>query len=243
MKRIFDFSISLSLLLLLSPVLFLSAFLVWFQDFSNPLYLPQRAGLDGKPFTMYKVRSMVVNADSSGVDSTSNSDSRITPVGHLIRRFKIDELFQLFNVIKGDMSLVGPRPNVLREVSLYTSQEAALLSVKPGITDIASIVFSDEGSILSGSCDPDLDYHQLIRPRKSILGLYYVKNRTILLDFQLILLTILSLFSRPTTLLLLSRAIRRRNAPESIISIIRRDLPLTPMPPPGSSSVVTSRQI
>ena len=119
---------------------------------------------------MYKLRTMIINADSTGVDSTSSNDNRITSVGKFIRKFKIDEISQLINVLLGDMSLVGPRPNVLREILMYTDLEKELLTVKPGITDFASIVFSDEGEILSDSDDPDIDYNQLIRPGKGYLG-------------------------------------------------------------------------
>ena len=110
---------------------------------------------------------MIINADSSGVDSTSATDSRITSIGHVIRRFKLDELTQLWNVFLGDMSLVGPRPNVRKETDLYTIPEKLLLTVRPGITDISSIIFSDEGDILANKKDPDLAYNQLIRPWKS----------------------------------------------------------------------------
>ena len=135
-KRLIDFSISLLLLLIFSPLLFLLSFLVYLQDFRHPLYMPSRVGFRGRNFTMFKMRSMVFNADSTGVDSTSSTDSRITPLGSFIRRFKIDELTQLINVLLGTMSLVGPRPNVQTEVDLYTKVELSLLSVKPGITDI-----------------------------------------------------------------------------------------------------------
>ena len=158
---------------------------------------------------MIKLRSMIVNADSTGVDSTSNSDNRITPLGKIIRKFKLDEITQLYNVLIGQMSLVGPRPNVPRETDLYTDQEKKLLSVKPGITDISSIVFSDEGSILENSSDPDISYHQLIRPGKSKLGLLYVANSNIILDFYLLLLTALALFNKPASLILVSRLIRK----------------------------------
>ena len=173
-KRLIDFSISLLLLLIFSPLLFLLSFLVYLQDFRHPLYMPSRVGFRGRNFTMFKMRSMVFNADSTGVDSTSSTDSRITPLGSFIRRFKIDELTQLINVLLGTMSLVGPRPNVQTEVDLYTKVELSLLSVKPGITDISSIVFSDEGDILSEFDDPDLAYNQYIRPYKSSLGLFYI---------------------------------------------------------------------
>ena len=136
--------------MLASPVLLPVMFLVWWQDRHSPFYVASRVGLDQRPFRMVKLRSMRIGADKSGVDSTSAGDSRITPVGHFIRRYKLDELTQLWNVLIGDMSLVGPRPNVERETRLYTDLEQRLLTVKPGITDYASIVFADEGEILQG---------------------------------------------------------------------------------------------
>ena len=178
MKRFLDFIISCFGLLVATPVLVPVMFLVWVQDFKSPFYIAQRVGRDGKQFKMVKLRSMIINADSSGVDSTSSNDTRITPIGHIIRKFKLDELTQLWNVFKGDMSLVGPRPNVKAETELYTIDEKILLSVRPGITDLSSIIFSDEGDILENKENPDLAYNQLIRPWKSRLGLIYIKNQT-----------------------------------------------------------------
>ena len=163
MKRLFDIVCSSLGLIVASPVLCPVIFLVWRQDKQSPFYVAPRVGKNGIPFKMVKLRSMIVNADRSGVDSTSVNDQRITKVGHFIRRSKLDELTQLWNVLIGDMSLVGPRPNVRRETDLYTKLEQKLLTVKPGITDFASIVFSDEGDILKDVEDPDIAYNQLIR--------------------------------------------------------------------------------
>lgn len=241
MKRLFDIVFAFLGLFILSPILLVVAIAVYLYDFSNPFYIPLRAGRRNKPFRMLKFRSMVVNADKTGVDSTSASDSRITPVGHLIRRYKLDEILQLSNVLVGNMSFVGPRPNVLRETSLYTSEEMKLLSVRPGITDIASIVFSDEGEILNGSEDPDLSYHQLIRPTKSRLGLFYVSRSNIFLDVFLILTTILGLFSRRAALTLIVNILTFYKAPPDLIKISSRKFPLVPSPPPGACDVVTTR--
>lgn len=145
---------------------------------------------------MVKIRSMIVKADQTGVDSTAGDDKRITPVGHWIRQWKLDELSQLWNVVQGDMSLVGPRPNVPREVKNYTEAELGLLDIRPGITDISSIVFSDEGEILMGAEDPDLKYHQIIRPWKSRLGLLYVQQSRLIVDLKIIFLTITNTFQR-----------------------------------------------
>ena len=241
MKRLFDILVSFFGLIALSPILLPVIILVYLQDFYSPFYISSRVGKNGSIFKMVKLRSMIKNADKSGVDSTSANDNRITPVGHFIRKFKLDELTQLINVFVGNMSFVGPRPNIKRETDLYTSVEKNLLKVKPGITDIASIVFSDEGDILKNSKDPDIDYNQLIRPGKSELGLFYVKNSNILLDINLIFITIFGLFSRNYSLKKLRRLLRKYNADERIIEIASRSKKLTPSPPPGSSEIVTHR--
>jgi lipopolysaccharide/colanic/teichoic acid biosynthesis glycosyltransferase len=191
-KRLFDFTASALGLLLSSPVLLPVMFLVWLQDKHSPFYVASRVGRNELPFKMIKLRSMVINADKSGIDSTAANDNRITAVGQFIRRYKLDELTQLWNVLKGDMSLVGPRPNVKRETDLYTPLEKKLLRVKPGITDISSIVFSDEGDILKDQTDPDIAYNQLIRPGKSLLGLLYIDNQSLVLDLNLCFLTFIS---------------------------------------------------
>lgn len=241
MKRLFDILLSFFGLIALSPILLPVIIIVYLQDFYSPFYISPRVGKNGSIFKMVKLRSMVKNADKSGVDSTSANDNRITPVGHFIRRFKLDEFTQLINVFIGNMSFVGPRPNIKRETDLYTNLEKNLLNVKPGITDIASIVFSDEGDILKNSKDPDIDYNQLIRPGKSELGLFYVKNSNILLDINLIFITIFGLFSRNYSLKKLRRLLKKYNANKRIIEIASRSKRLIPSPPPGSSEIVTKR--
>lgn len=216
-------------------------YLVWRQDRESPLYIAARTGVGEKPFNMIKLRSMMKNADKSGVDSTSSSDMRITPVGHFIRRYKLDEISQLWNVLMGDMSLVGPRPNVKRETDLYTSEEKGLLTVPPGITDFASIVFADEGSILEGKPDPDLAYNQLIRPWKSRLGLFYVKSRSLPVDVVLILLTAMAIVSRRRALSLTSALLKRLGADDSLVRVALRETELPPSAPPGAEAVVVSR--
>lgn len=241
MKRFIDFFISFIGLVLSIPVLAPVIFLVWIQDFKSPFYIAARVGMNEKPFNMVKLRSMVVDADKSGVDSTGSNDSRITPIGRIIRKFKLDELTQLWNVLIGDMSLVGPRPNVLTETNLYTSTEKALLNVRPGITDFSSIVFSDEGEILSNEKDPDLAYNQLIRPWKSRLGLIYLENQSILLDIKLICFTIFAIVSRKRTLILIVNILKKINVDNEIIKISGREIKLYPFPPPGSDKIVEKR--
>jgi lipopolysaccharide/colanic/teichoic acid biosynthesis glycosyltransferase len=216
-------------------------FLVWKQDKHSPFYVAPRVGKDGKPFKMVKLRSMVINADKSGVDSTSANDQRITKVGHFIRRYKLDELTQLWNVLIGDMSLVGPRPNVQRETDLYTPLERKLLEVKPGITDFASIVFSDEGDILKDVADPDISYNQLIRPGKGYLGLFYIDNKSIWLDIRLCFYTVIAILSKEKALKGITSILQSLDANDELLVIAQRAESLRPMPPPGGSKVVTSR--
>jgi lipopolysaccharide/colanic/teichoic acid biosynthesis glycosyltransferase len=240
LKRTIDIAIALFGLLLASPVLLPVMFLVWREDGHSPFYVAPRVGLGGRPFPMVKMRSMVVDADRKGASSTSASDRRITGVGHFIRRFKIDELTQLWNVLKGDMSLVGPRPQVQSGVDVYTAQERQLLTVKPGITDIASIVFADEGEILRGHPDPDLGYNQLIRPGKSRLGLFYVAHRSTALDMRLIGLTLMTVVARERALTGVQRLLHSRGAPPDLVELAARRVPLTPLPPPGANRIVAS---
>ncbi|MDC1036224.1 sugar transferase [Alphaproteobacteria bacterium] len=241
MKRLFDFVLSFFGLVIFSPIIVIFMFLIWRQDYCSPFYIAKRVGLKGREFDMVKLRSMIKNADKSGVDSTSTDDIRITKVGHIIRKFKLDELMQLWNVLLGDMSIVGPRPNVKRETDLYTDVEKTLLSVKPGITDISSIVFSDEGDILSGKDDPDISYHQLIRPGKSQLGLFYISHRGFIFDIYLIVLTALALVSKPKALKLLASKIKNLNASDELVNLASRAQELVPSPPPGAINIVTSR--
>jgi lipopolysaccharide/colanic/teichoic acid biosynthesis glycosyltransferase len=185
-------------------------------------------------FRMVKFRSMVVNADTIGGSSTAATDRRITPVGRFVRAYKLDELIQLWNVVKGEMSLVGPRPQVLSDTALYTSVEKRMLSVPPGITDPASIVFSDEGEILKGSSDPDLLYNQIIRPWKSRLALAYIDHRSFGIDLWLILITLGALVSKPTALRALGTLLKGWRLDPQVIRIAARQEPLLAYPPPGA---------
>jgi len=241
-KRLFDIILSLILVVVFSPLLILFSFLIWKQDWYSPFYVAPRVGKNEKLFKMIKFRSMIVNADKSGVDSTSTSDNRITPLGNFIRKYKIDELPNFFNILKGEMSFVGPRPNVKRETDLYTIEEKHLLTVRPGITDFSSIVFSDEGDILDGSLYPDLDYNQLIRPWKSRLGIFYINNRSIWMDIQLMLLTAVAIISRSKSIKSINKILINKSADEQLVHASLRENPLFPYPPPGSDSIVTSRK-
>lgn len=236
-KRAFDLVFSALVLILTSPVMLAALLGVWLQDRHSPIYKAPRVGLNGRDFTMIKVRSMRVNADRTGVNSTSATDNRITGVGKYIRRFKIDELSQFWNVIRGDMSVVGPRPNLRKGgVDTYTDAEMGLLSVKPGITDLSSIVFSDEGDILKGAADPDALYDQIIRPWKSRLGLLYVENSSVALDLRIAWLTALALVSKPAALRGVNRILRELNADPQLAAICLRESPLPAGAPPTAVS-------
>ena len=243
LKRIFDFTVAIILIFLFSPLIVIVSFLIWRQDGYSPFYIAPRVGKGEKIFKMIKFRSMIVNADKSGVDSTSVNDNRITKLGQFIRKFKIDEIPNFFNIVFGEMSFVGPRPNVERETKMYTNVEKQLLDVKPGITDFSSIIFSDEGSILENSEDPDLDYNQLIRPWKSRLGVLYVKKRTLAIDIKLMLWTALAIFSQERSSKYIVNQLTRLKADKKLIDICKRNKKLEPYPPPGTDKIVENRNL
>lgn len=155
------------------------------------IYAGRRAGRGGQEFRMYKFRTMVTDADKIGGPSTADTDPRLTRTGRFLRRYKLDELPQLVNVLKGDMSFVGPRPQVTDEVARYTPEEREILSMRPGITDWASLRFHNEGEILAGHADPDAAYAELIRPEKMRLGLEYVRRGTFRDDLDILVKTAL----------------------------------------------------
>jgi lipopolysaccharide/colanic/teichoic acid biosynthesis glycosyltransferase len=189
-KRVFDILFSLTGLLLALPLMLAIAVLIKLDSKGPVFYRGFRVGKDGEPFEMFKFRTMVVNADQIGGSSTPNDDPRITQIGRFLRKQKLDELPQLINVLRGDMSVVGPRPQVQWAVDEYTVEEEQVLSVRPGITDYASLRFSNEGEILEGSANPDKDYMEKIHPEKMRLSLEYVKNRSLLIDIKIIIQTI-----------------------------------------------------
>jgi lipopolysaccharide/colanic/teichoic acid biosynthesis glycosyltransferase len=240
LKRLLDILAASLGLIAASPVLLPVMFLVWWEDRHSPFYIAPRVGRNGLTFKMIKMRSMVIGADRKGASSTSNDDRRITSVGHFIRRYKLDELTQLWNVLKGDMSLVGPRPQVQSGVDLYTNRERDLLNVRPGITDFASIVFSDEGAILAGHLDPDAGYDQLIRPGKSILGLFYIEHRSLSVDLWLVWLTLVTIVSRSRALKGVQVLLKSLDAPVDLVRLASREDPLVPMNPPGFELVVSA---
>jgi len=196
LKRMFDFIVAFLGLIVSSPILLAVA--VWVKrDSSGPVfYRPARGGRGGKPFNIFKFRSMVVDADQIGGPSTSGDDPRVTKSGHFIRRYKIDELSQLINVLIGEMSLVGPRPELVSKVELYNEEEKKTLELRPGITDWASIWNSDEGGVLEGALDADAVYEEVIRPLKMKLQLYYYETRSFGGDLKILFSTIYCIINK-----------------------------------------------
>lgn len=176
MTRIADLIFSLLFILLFSPFFILLALWIRLDSKGPVIYKQKRVGRYGKDFMLYKFRSMRVGADKDSLLTLSETDSRITKPGTFIRRYKLDELPQLINVLKGDMSLVGPRPEVRKYVDLYTEQQKAVLNIRPGITDIASIIYSNESSILEAQKEPERYYIEQILPDKIRLNMVYISD-------------------------------------------------------------------
>lgn len=189
-KRIIDIIVAVLGLLMLAPVLIVTSFLIKCSSPGPVLFKQERMGLNGKSFKIIKFRSMVVGAENSGRQITVNNDPGITKLGKYLRKYKIDELPQLYNVLKGEMSLVGPRPEVRRYVDMYSEKQLELLAVKPGITDYASIEFRNENEILALTDNPEQVYLEIIMPYKLKLGLRYINDMSLLTDLKIILLTL-----------------------------------------------------
>lgn len=193
MKRIMDIVFSLGFILILSPVLLLIA--IWIKlDSTGPVfYLQERIGLHRKPFRIYKFRTMYPDADKRGLLTVGGRDPRVTRAGYYLRKFKLDELPQFFNVLGGSMSLVGPRPEVKRYVDLYNTKQNNVLNVKPGITDYASIEYSDENELLGKAADPERTYIDVIMPAKLELNLKYISDQSLFTDCKILFRTFLKI--------------------------------------------------
>ena len=189
-KRLFDLFFTIPGLIVLLPLFLIIALLIKLDDGAAVFFFQERIGWRGKPFRMWKFRSMVVNAEKIGTQLTVGRDNRITKVGRFLRTSKIDELPQLMNVLLGEMSLVGPRPEVPRYVSLYTPEQAKVLELVPGMTDLASIAYRNENDILANSLDPEQEYIEKIVPDKIQINLQYAARASIWNDFLVILKTI-----------------------------------------------------
>lgn len=195
-KRAFDVGVSLVGLILLAPLLLVVALAVRCTSPGPALFRQERMGRGFRPFRINKFRTMVADAPQRGAAITAGNDPRITRVGHLLRKTKIDELPQLINVLVGEMSLVGPRPEVPRYVDLFRQDYAEVLSVRPGITDLASLKYRDETAILGAAADPDAEYVNRILPDKIALAKEYIARQSLALDLWIILQTLLAVARR-----------------------------------------------
>ena len=189
LKRAFDIVMSTMGLIVLGPFMLVMALWIKLSSKGPVFFRGQRVGRCGRPFRIFKFRSMVVDADKLGPLSTAAGDPRVTRAGRFVRKFKIDELPQLINVLLGQMSLVGPRPEVQKFIDMYAGEEKEILNVRPGITDWASIWNADEGTILAGSDDPDKAYAEIIRPTKLKLQLDYARHHSVWIDVRVIFYT------------------------------------------------------
>lgn len=189
MPRLIEAVLAAAGILVLSPIFVLIALAVKLHDGGTVFYRARRVGKDGKPFTLLKFRTMVADADKLGSAITTWGDSRITPLGRFLRKYKLDELPQLFNVIKGEMSLVGPRPEDPRYVAFYNDEQKQILAYRPGITSPASLEYRDEASLLHGE-DWQHQYLHVILPRKLAMDLNYLRRRTFSSDMKIIMHTL-----------------------------------------------------
>ena len=194
LKRLADIGFSLSVLVLLSPLLVAVAAWIKLDSRGPVFYVASRTGRRGRPFRMVKFRSMAVGADEAGPSSTSDRDPRVTRSGKFLRKTKLDEIPQLFNVLLGHMSLIGPRPEVQKTTDLYTEEQRLVLEVRPGVVDFGTLWNRDEGEILKGSADPDGDYLRHIFPTKVSLSLEYVRTRSLWLDLKITVATFAAVF-------------------------------------------------
>lgn len=192
LKRAFDIAFSLTVLVALSPLFLILAILVKASSSGPIFYQATRIGQFGRPFKAYKFRSMIVDADKVGPAVTTSGDPRITPIGRFLRKSKFDELPQFLNVLLGDMSIVGPRPEAPKYVELYTEEQRKVLNVRPGITSPASIEFRDEESILTGG-DWEVQYIEEIMPQKLAIDLEYAQNASLVEDLKIISATVRSI--------------------------------------------------
>lgn len=193
-KRCFDIAVSLIAIVILLPLLLLIALWIKADSRGNVLYRQIRVGKGGIDFGILKFRTMRPDSDSKGLLTVGGHDPRITKAGYILRKYKLDELPQLFNVLAGQMSLVGPRPEVRKYVSRYSAEQLKVLNVKPGITDYASIHYSNENEILAQSADPEQTYVQEIMPHKLALNLKYIQEAGIITDLKIIADTVTKIF-------------------------------------------------
>lgn len=190
MKRVFDIFFSLIGLVILLPFMLIFAIWITMDSPGGAFYRQWRVGRNGKEFRLWKFRTMAVGSDLKGLLTIGGKDPRVIKPGYFLRSAKLDELPQLFNVLAGDMSLVGPRPEVKKYVDLYTPEQRKVLTVRPGITDLASIEYSNESELLAGAADPEKFYIEEVMPAKLALNLKYIREQSLANDFRIIFKTI-----------------------------------------------------
>lgn len=191
--RLLDIVLSLLGLLFLLPIFLILAVWIKFDSQGSIFFRQIRVGKDGRDFRIYKFRTMIVNAEKKGIITIGERDPRITNSGYFLRKYKLDELPQLINVLKGEMSFVGPRPEVRKYVEMYNQEQLKILTVKPGITDYASIEYINEDEILGKSLDPEKTYIEEIMPQKIKYNMKYINNKTVIEYFKIIFLTIIKI--------------------------------------------------
>lgn len=194
-KRLFDIVLSFTVLLVLLPVFVVIVVLIVLSDGFPVLYKQQRIGLNQKAFWLFKFRTMVKNADKLGKITIGKKDPRVTTIGHLLRKTKFDEFPQLLNILRGEMSIVGPRPEVEEYVNLYKVEQQKVLSVKPGLTDYASIEYSNESELLGASVNPHETYINVVMPAKLSLNLKYIEEKGIITDLKIIFRTMAKIWT------------------------------------------------
>ena len=194
-KRLFDLMITIPMLLLVSPFFLIIALLIKLGSKGPVFYMQTRVGINSRDFKIFKFRTMQMNADKAGLLTVGGRDPRVTPIGYFLRKYKLDELPQLLNVLFGSMSLVGPRPEVRKYVDLYNVEQQKVLSVKPGITDYASIEYSEENELLAKSNDPERTYIDEIMPAKLLLNQKYIAEKSLTTDIKIIWLTFKKIIS------------------------------------------------
>ncbi|HPT53181.1 MAG TPA: sugar transferase [Bacteroidales bacterium] len=196
MKRLFDVSASVFACLLLLPFFCVISLIIMLESRGGIYYSQQRVGKNNKDFKLLKFRTMRVGSDKHGLLTVGDKDARITRFGYFLRKYKLDELPQLFNILKGDMSIVGPRPEVRKYVDLYDVRQRQVLSLLPGLTDYASLAYISESEILSASDNPEQTYIDEIMPRKIELNLKYIQNQGMIEDMKIIFKTLFSILKK-----------------------------------------------
>ena len=193
-KRLFDLLLSAIALLVLSPFLLITAIIIGLTSPGGIFFTQVRVGKEMRPFRLYKFRTMRPDAEFSGQLTVGMRDPRITGIGYFLRRYKLDELPQLLNILIGDMSIVGPRPEVPKYVALYDAEQQKVLSVKPGLTDYASLQYINENEILGRAADPEKTYIEEVMPAKLLLNLQYIQDKSLMTDLRIIFRTVGSIF-------------------------------------------------